>query len=282
MKNKEKIVKIGIGVVIALIMLIPIFKDMNENRLLRTIKVTDLEKTVSSTSSYKYAVVYVDSLEKENIKDSKKELKKTIDKFKTDEKDIKAYFIDSTDLTDGDFTSLGLKKSKGGYIFIANGEIIKVSNLDISKKKLKNLVELYTSSGIAKDLINYKVAKNAKSYLNLVEDKKVTMAVFGRTNCYYCQQFLPVYNTVADEYDVDIYYFDSLTYDEDEYDKIMSAGLKIPASCSESGKEAKLESGFGTPLTLFTKKGKVVDCISGYTNKQNLISKLKDVGLIEE
>lgn len=282
MKNKEKIVKISIGVIIALIMLFPIFKDMNENRLLKAIKITDLEKTVSSTSSYKYAVIYVDSSEKETIKDSKKELKQIVDKFKTDEKEVKAYYIDSTELTDGDFSSLGLKKSKAGYVFVSNGEILNSADVNIEKKQLKNLVELYTASGISKDLIKYKVAKNAKEYLNLVEGKKVTMAVFGRTNCYYCQQFLPVYNTVASDYKLDIYYFDSLTYDEGEYDKIMSAGLKIPAACSESGKEAKLESGFGTPLTLFTKKGKVVDCISGYTNKQNLLTKLKKVGLIEE
>ena len=282
MKNKEKIVKISIGVIIALIMFIPIFKDMNENRLLKTIEMKDLQETISSTASYKYAVIYVDSSEKETIKDSKKEVKKIVDKFKTDEKDVKAYYIDSTELTDNDFNTLGLKKSKSGYVFVANGEILNSAASNIEKKKLRNLVELYTSTGISKDLINYKVAKNAKAYLGLVESKKVTMAVFGRANCYYCQQFLPVYNTVAGDYKLDIYYFDSLNYAEDEYNKIMSAGLKIPASCSESGKEAKLESGFGTPLTLFTKKGKVIDCISGYSNKQNLISKLKKVGLIAE
>ena len=146
---------------------------------------------------------------------------------------------------------------------------------------LDKYVSLYTASGVSKDLIKYKVAKNAKEYLNLVKEKKITMAVFGRTNCYYCQQFMPVFNTVAGEYKLNIYYFDSLKFDEKEYNKIMSAGLKIPATCSESGKEAKLEAGFGTPLTIFTKNGKVVDCISGYNSKKDLIEKLKTVGMIK-
>jgi thioredoxin-related protein len=61
----------------------------------------------------------------------------------------------------------------------------------------------------------------------------------------------------------------------------MDLGLKIPASCSSTGEEVDLQPGFGTPLTLFTKNGKVIDCISGYVNKSELITKLETVGMID-
>ena len=129
---------------------------------------------------------------------------------------------------------------------------------------------------------NYKIAEDAEEYSKLVKQKKkVTMAVFGRDTCFYCNQFKVVYNRVAEEYNLDnIYYFDSSTYDSVEYNKIMDLGLKIPASCND-GKEIELQPGFGTPLTLFTKNGKVIDCIDGYVNRQNLITKLQTVGMIE-
>ena len=108
------------------------------------------------------------------------------------------------------------------------------------------------------------------------------MAVFGRDNCFYCNKFKPVYNAVSEKYDVDIYFFDSLSYDKTEYDKITNMDLTVPAKCNSNGTEFKLSDGFGTPLTLFTKKGKVVDCISGYVNRESLIDKLKTNKMISE
>ena len=58
--------------------------------------------------------------------------------------------------------------------------------------------------------------------------------------------------------------------------------LTVPAKCNTEGVEFKMSEGFGTPLTIFTKKGKVVDCISGYVNRNSLIEKLKNNNLISE
>ena len=99
---------------------------------------------------------------------------------------------------------------------------------------------------------------------------------------FYCNKFKPVYNAVSEKYDVDIYFFDSLSYDKTEYDKITNMDLIVPAKCNSNGTEFKLSDGFGTPLTLFTKKGKVVDCISGYVNRESLIDKLKTNKMISE
>ena len=67
---------------------------------------------------------------------------------------------------------------------------------------------------------------------------------------------------------------------------VIIVGLLTITGCSKNNtateKETKLEPGFGTPLTLFTKKGKVIDCINGYVNKETLVSKLETVGMIKE
>ena len=49
----------------------------------------------------------------------------------------------------------------------------------------------------------------------------------------------------------------------------------------KSKEETPLSSGFGTPLTLYLKNGKVVGCISGYVNKEKLETKLKSVGMMK-
>ena len=118
--------------------------------------------------------------------------------------------------------------------------------------------------------------------MKVIKSKNVIMTVFGRNSCYWCNKFKPVYNEVAQEQNVEIYYIDSDSFDKDEYNKILNSGLNIPAKCTESKeKDLPLSSGFGTPLTIFTKKGKEIDCIGGYVNKASLESKLKSVGMIK-
>ncbi len=132
-----------------------------------------------------------------------------------------------------------------------------------------------------KDVISYKTVSTYDEYKTIVDSDKIVMSVFGRNSCSWCNKYKPVYNEVAGEYDVDIYYFDSDSFDKDEYSKIRNMGLKIPSSCVREGVEKDLSEDFGTPLTLFTKKGKTIDCIGGYVDKDALVTKLKDVGMIK-
>ena len=85
---------------------------------------------------------------------------------------------------------------------------------------------------------------------------------------------------IKDKFD-NILELNSFAANGEEYDKIMDLGLKIPASCTGTDEDANLADGFDTPLTLFTKNGKVIDCISGYVNKDTLLTKLETVGMIE-
>lgn len=276
----KKLIIVGV----VLLLLVPIIVDVVKNKSLKELKYSEYDTVLNDTTRFGFALVYVG----EENEDINKAIKSTIDKHQPSEYGVNGYYINSKDMTAEELTSLTQDATKkSAYIFMSNGEVIKIITDKLDAKTLNKYVDEYTVytgeklNGISEDLSHYKVLKNAKSYKKLVEDKKVTMAVFGRDTCFYCNQFKPVYNTVAEEYNLNIYYFDSDSYDTNEYASIMKMGLMIPASCSDTQKEAELSSGFGTPLTLFTKNGKVIDCISGYVGKRELIAKLETVGMIK-
>lgn len=286
MVMKKNIISKIIIAVVVVILCIPIIIDVVANSSLKSIKFEDYKSTLESTSNYGFALLYVADSNEEDTKETKKEIKTMMDAYIDNGvgTSVKSYYLDSKDLRKDDLKEVfGSSDIKSGYVFMLNNEIIRVEDKSISDKRLSDLASEYSMNGISKEVTYYKVAKDAEAYKKLVKDKKtVTMAVFGRDNCFYCNQFKAVYNTVAEQKELDIYYFDSLTYDEEEYQSIMDLGLTVPASCSDDDKEFKLESGFSTPLTLFTKNGKVIDCISGYINKEKLITKLETLGMIEE
>ena len=127
----------------------------------------------------------------------------------------------------------------------------------------------------------YKTVSTYEEYKQIVDSDKIVMAVFGRNSCSWCNKFKPIYNEVAEEENVDIYYFDSDSFDEDEYQKIRNMGLKIPAECTSDQTEKDLSDNFGTPLSLFTQNGETIGCIGGYVDKTELLAKLKEIGMIK-
>lgn len=273
-------------VAVVLIMLIPIIIDAVSSSFLAVLKYDKLRETINNTTNFDYALIYV-APKSDEVKEKRAKLKEITNNYKASDgtSQMKAYYLDSTDLTSeqkSEFFEEGSKNDEA-YAFVVNGEIIKTKEGEMSEEELKKNIEYYTSNSEEYDseFDHYKVPKDAKEFNSIVKDKKkVNMFVFGRDTCFYCNQFKIVYNTIIEETGIDsIYYIDSDTYDSDEYDKIMDSGLKIPAKCNE-GKEVELQSGFSTPLTLITKNGKVIDCISGYSNKRNLTTQLETVGIL--
>ncbi len=284
-KGKKSIVGKLVVLAIVIVLCIPIIMDVVSSNSLKKVEYDDFKETISNTQSYGFALIYVANSKAVDIDENKKNIKDMVEKYAETSTNTKAqaYYMDSNDLSDSELKDILGESVKTGYVFAINGEIIKTVTGVVTNSKLDGLISLYTMNSIPEDLVYFKVAESASDYKKLVNDKKkVTMAVFGRDNCFYCNQFKAVYNTVAEEENVDIYYFDSNSYDDKEYEKIMNFGLKVPASCSSDGKEFELGSGFATPLTLFTKNGKVIDCISGYINKEQLITRLETVGLIDK
>ncbi len=282
--KKENVIKVVAVVLVILLMFSPILYEKTVGNQIKTLKYSDLEKKVTETQGYGYAMIYVAS-DSDEVKQNRKDIKEYNETLKdaNGQKTLISYYMDYDKLSSSEKdTVFGSNDEKTAFMFYVNGELLTTLYGEKNMNELQQYISAYSSNTLSPNLKNYKVVEDAEAYKKLVKDKKnVTMAVFGRDTCFYCNQFKVVYNQVAGENGLDIYYFDSDSYDKDEYNKIMDMGLKIPASCSDTGKEVDLQPGFGTPLTLFTKNGKVIDCINGYINKSSLLTKLQTVGMIE-
>ncbi|MBQ3021560.1 MAG: thioredoxin family protein [Bacilli bacterium] len=266
MKNKNINYGLIVFIVVIIILFVPIICDYIKSR---NIEVISKEIIVDKIKNKETFLVYVG-----DTKDVKKELRTLRDKTLNDYSyEYGVYSVDSSidGIIDNDvkvalYIEGDLQQSYNTYDY-------NNINSDVSKYFV---VELNDNNR------SYKIAENFKTYKKLVKSDEVTMAVFGRDNCYYCNKFKPVYDAVAEKYGLDIYYFDSLSYDANEYKKIINLDLTVPSKCNSSNKEFKLSDGFGTPLTIYTKNGKVIDCIGGYVDRATLIQKLNNLEMISE
>ena len=267
---KKKNISYGwiISIVILIILFIPIISDFIKSQKIDIITVDDIAIKVKAGESF---LVYSGELDKK----TRKELRKMRDKTRNevsydygvynilDEKELNEYY--------GEDTKIAL---------VIEGDIQKTYS-KYDKSILEKDVLVYLVNDINDSNRSYKVFDNFNAYKKQIKKDEVTMIVYGYDGCGYCNRFQPVYNAVANKYNLDIYYFNSNKYDSKEYEKVINYDLTIPGKCGK-GEDFKLSDGFGTPLTIFTKKGKVVDCIGGYVDRAALIEKLKEVKMISE
>ena len=264
MKNNKGLI---IFIAVLVILFIPIITEYIGKQTIEIISSKKLSEKINSKESF---ILYVGDMSKSTIK----ELINI-----RDNKDSNTLF---------DYGVYGIKennidkemKNKKIIVYI-EGDIQK-SYDNYNKKSVLNDINKYYNGVIADEDKSYKVAENYNAYKKIVNSDVVTMAVFGRNSCGWCNKFKPVYNAVAEKYNVDIYYFDSDNYNSSDYTKIVNMNLVVPAKCSSAGKEFKLSEGFGTPLTIFTKNGSIVDCIGGYKDRASLIDILKKNEIIRE
>jgi len=161
------------------------------------------------------------------------------------------------------------------FIVYSDGKPIGTFDGTLNETKSNEMFRYVFFNELPSDMIYYKTLSTADEYIKKVNSNKLTVAVFGYDECSYCNLYKPVFNKVAKDKNLDIYYFDSNKYDFSEYDKIMSLDLKIPAECTTDGKDTSFLLGFPKPMTIVTKKGELVGCIKGYVPEDLLIEKLK-------
>ncbi len=271
MENIKKHLGLIIFLVILIILFIPIILDYISKQKIETITTSTLEEKISQKETF---ILYAG-----DNKDSKKKLK-NIKKSMANKSNDYSYSFDIYNIENNDETQ-NIIGTTNKYVLFIEGDIQKTYKKD-DFDSIKKDIEIFVIANITDDNKSYKVASSYKTYKNLIESDNVVMSVFGRDSCYFCNMFKPVYNAVANKYNIDIYYFNSDGYDKDEYEKIVNLDLTVPAKCNSKGVEFKLSEGFGTPLTLYTKNGKIIDCISGYVDRQTLVEKLKNVKMISE
>jgi len=269
---KENKINYGLIIFIAVIVIlfIPIISDYVKKQSIEVLSSTEIREKIESGESL---LIYVGDLDKE----IQRNLRQLRDATKNDYSYQYGVYNAKA--------SKDIKELLGEKVItaiIVEGDIQKIYS-EYEKEDIKEDVNEYLLANINDDNRDYEVAKNFNEYKKIIKDKDVVMSVFGRNTCSHCNRFKVVYNAIADKYDIDnIYYFDSDSYNVKEYKKIVNLDLTVPAKCSSDNKEFKLSEGFGTPLTIFTKNGKIIDCQSGYVNRKSLIQILKNVNMISE
>ena len=114
------------------------------------------------------------------------------------------------------------------------------------------------------DISEIKVSK----YLKLMDEEEASAIYVARPTCHYCQIQGPIMkNIVYKNPDAPIYYLNTDEFDEDDQKDFMNS-------------DKEFAEGFGTPMVLIIKGGKVVDRTTGLTATDNLNSLLQNNGII--
>lgn len=120
--------------------------------------------------------------------------------------------------------------------------------LAIGKSKEGNLLEL-----------------NLNNLKEKIENKETFVLCISKTTCSHCNDYKPKLKSVANEYNVDIYYIDVDKYDEEEFSNLISFDGS-------------------TPTTVFIKNGDeetTSNRINGDVSKSKIIDKLKSNDFIK-
>jgi len=274
MNNKVKTWLLVGGLVI--ILLLPIIFEYNAKKRVDILSYNEYTALLDKDA---FALVYFGDTDATQYNDVKEGLSLLKQEF-----DINIVAVNHSKLNVNDKKELNevvTTSNSPAYVFIKEKRIVHVVEGNITVTKLKVLIDKYYNGVIPPEEVAYKTLVTYDEFIGLAKAKKVAMFVFGRENCPYCNKFKPIYNEVAGEYNIDIYYVNILEIDRYEYDQIMNSGFKIPAECVEDNREVSLNEMNGVPLTIFTKDGKTIGCISGAANKERLLDKLKTVGMIK-
>lgn len=105
-------------------------------------------------------------------------------------------------------------------------------------------------------------------YQEKVDANEKFIVVIERTNCSYCQQYMPIVKKVAAEYDIDIYYINLENITSDEIESLVASN-------------SFFEGEWGTPTTLYVEGSNTIDSINEYVEKDELVTFLKDNEIIE-
>ena len=204
-----------------------------------------------------------------------------------DNYDIKPYNMEETKM--GALSAL-IKNSNleevnddNGYLLIHDSKLVWVSGEEVDDTELNDAVLVHFYNKIPDKDVVYKVPADGDEMVKLIKRKdKFTVLVIGKQDCNYCQMYLPVFNKVAKDSNIDIYYIDSTTYNKSEYKKITDLELEIPAYCTTNNIKTSTAGTFSKPMTFIIKNGKTVGCALGYKSEDSLKGLLFSYGVINQ
>ena len=100
-----------------------------------------------------------------------------------------------------------------------------------------------------------------EEYQEKIDNDEKFVVVVERATCSHCVNYMPVVKRFAKSKNVKIYYVDTDTFDEDDWEDFEK---------SNSFFTEKEEEGWGTPTTIFLNGDEAVDYIVGETTSEEL------------
>lgn len=267
MKDNIGLIIIGIVAVIA-IALFGYFKD--DSKDFGNIDFMHLDEKLKDID---LAIVYFGDLT-----DEKKETIQDI----TKDRDIRLFTSSATvdDLNSLLIVNTMTTETEDIYVLFINADPVGYIIGTASRTTMKETINELFFDEIPPSKIAY-VVPESDEFIKKVKSKKYTVSVYAMNDCIHCTKFLPTINKIAQDYGIEVNYFNRNTYDKDEYNKIMALDLKIPAKCTTDNEDTTMLAGFPKPMTLITKNGKVVDCIKGNVKESVVLDMLEEYKIIK-
>lgn len=107
-------------------------------------------------------------------------------------------------------------------------------------------------------------------YESFVDNGDAFIVIIERAGCSYCIQYMPIVEEVANEKKIPLYYIDTDTLTEEEFNLLGSTNSYLK------------RNNWGTPTTLFMLGDRVLDTIPGYVDKDSVLSFLDGKVVIGE
>ena len=109
-----------------------------------------------------------------------------------------------------------------------------------------------------------------EQYKEKVLNNELFLVVIVKDGCGYCEMYEPIVEEVANENKLPVYYINLSNISEEEKDELATTNKYLK------------RNKWGTPTTLFMYGENIVDSISGYVEKEELESFVKDNFKVEE
>jgi len=157
---------------------------------------------------------------------------------------------------------LGLSSYGTPYLaVVSNGKVV---DSQVQYADYDVIFEFLQKNGIIKEdeqlLLNY---IGLDEYKNQLAEDELNVIVIGQSTCTYCVQAKVVLNELVEQKGMEINYLNISYLDSDEKTEVTNS-LDY------------LKEGFGTPVMLITKNGKLVDTYEGYAPLESYIKFLEE------
>jgi thiol-disulfide isomerase/thioredoxin len=172
-------------------------------------------------------------------------------------------------------------ESETAYVFISDGRVVHVIEGETTISSIRVIINKYVMFIIPEEEVKYTPVTDHREFRRTIESRSTTMMVFGNDGCEWCLRFRVVFNDLLQEHDLRIHYANATQMDPEVWTAIMDDEIIIPGKCVQTNEDTPMSQGFGTPLTLFMRRGQVIDCISGYVGVETLTQILKEVEMLD-